>query len=257
MRFYLDSKKFFMRDELKNSFLLMSRITNETFDLPASWRLLLKYADRWVEFNKFLNMMMLFNFGGSAGMRERAEKIIYSLHAAGIVRIEDIKSTNATGTRLAKLSDYIALGEFCEKNFQEGFSCAVSSVLAYYSATGFFHRMEQGKQQAAVIEKSGKIVAALLCGPSANFFGGTVFTLQSYIFQKDMAEEECRQAITDMTEAINNEAKGKLNKLRYEYTHSRQDFVVSQLENIGFVKAATMSAEMTGGLDLILYDKIL
>lgn len=258
MKFYFDSKKCFYRDELHNDFMLMSLLTNQTYDLPAEYRSLLKLADRWVDFERFWQMAQFMSFGLKGNLRAQAERIIFQLAAGGVVQLAELPQSDFSGVHPAELRDFHRLAEFCRENCNSGLSCAVNNTPAVYADSVVYNDLENSKIQVMLLEDEGNIKAACFGGLSDYYFGGLVFALKSFIFDKAADKETVKKYVSEMLKATAAEitAKGdsKINKIRYEYMNPRQDVIVSLLTENGFKKTAVFKDEIREGTDLVLYD---
>ena len=255
MKFYLDSKRCFYRDEFNKNLLLMSLVTNQTFDLSAEFRPLINYADRWVNFEYFYRIVSLFSFGRCK--RKELAEFLFQLNASGIVDIEDFPASNFTGIRQVQLADYHRLAEFCRANFAKGFSRAVYGDENFYQDSIFFNRLEKAIDTTIIAENEGNIEAALICGRADHFYGGEVLALKSFIFAEGLSETACRDKIHQMADFVVALLKGILFKVRYEKTSDRQDFIVENLLDNGFAKTAFFPKEYDNRVDLTLYDRFL
>ncbi len=250
MEFYIDSSKYFLRNETDGAFTLMVLETNQTLDFSAFYQPLLKTTDRWTAFSAFAQAMLLVSFGRRDTVRLFLDAL-YSLHAAGIARLKDIPFDARSGIRWARQRDYAALSEFCSANYDQGFSRCAAANPGYYSHAGFYTRLGQKAESDVLKVEDGKIRAVILCGPSFRFFGGPVFELKSFGFAADLEEQACRAAVKEMVGFL---AEHYPKMLRYERLVPQQDFIVSALKDAGFSQTALLKRELKNGLDLCLWD---
>ena len=255
MKFYLDSKKYFYRDEFNKSFMLMSLITNQTFELSADFRPLISYSDKWVEFDYFYQIVSLISF--DTCKRSDLETLIYRLHTSGILYIEDFPQSELSGIRLAKPTDYHNLANFCRQNYNKGYSQALYCNADYYQDPIFFSRLHKMSDLMVIDENNGTIEAVLICSRNEHYFGNELLTLKSFIFAEDLSEAECREKIAQLTDFLARQAKGKLRKIRYEQYTDEQEFIVENLLKNGFKKTAFFPKGYDNKIDITLYDRFL
>lgn len=254
MELYIHSDRFFSRDEDNNASKLMVLATNQVIDVDGFYHILLEMPDRWIDMTSMSRIIALTSLGNRDVMNG-LWNLALRLHACGIADIRDVPSFGLSGARFANLRDYYAISEFGAKNLNRGHSCSVTINPLYYSFSQVFTRIEDRSEFYILWEEDGTIRAMAAFGQSKRFFGGVVLQLRSVIFDSDMDEDQCRDALIKMIDCFCSALKGKTHKLRYEFTNPRQEFIVSTLKEAGFCESAFFKEELTEGSDLVLLDR--
>lgn len=253
MEFYIHSDKYFLREEENRAFTVMDRTTNQTLEFERAMRPLLSATDKWVDFDSFARILQMTGFAGGK-IRDRLEQAVFSLYAVGLAELRDVPSFGGTGIRWATLRDVYALSRFCLQNFDKGRSCTVTLRSSYYSSIKIYYRLKQGEEYFLLKEEGGQIRAVALLGLSYRYFGSRVLELRSLIFADDMEDSACMQAVSELARFARAALKGKVRKLRYEYTNPRQAFIVDAVKEAGFRETACFRHELKNGGDLVLLD---
>lgn len=253
MRFLIDDKTFFRRNELDGAFTLMSLKTNQTFAFAKAADLIMKKSGQWQDFDQFIASIR------TAQPEEKVRRIfsgvLYKLHAGGLALLEDVPKSDCTGARLAKKEDYYYLSEFARENFDKGFSCSEAGYAGYYSYAGIYNRIKNNEESVFMVEEKGVIKAALFASPSKHYYGSLIFQLVSFVFDQSLTKEQVSEYVRSLIDCVDASLRDSINKVRYEYINTRQDFVVNELIKCGFEKNAELDNEIMNQKHLILYDK--
>lgn len=256
MKFFIDSKSYFRREEKAGTFTLMVRSTNQTIHLNRASRALFEKTDEWVDLSEFIRRLGTLTVSTERLTRDYSAAL-FRLHACGILRLADFPKSDESGCRRAERGDYYHLAEFCRRNMDKGFSVAESLSVGYYSFYATYDRLTRNDSFTVVSLSGGEILACLMFSVSKRNFGGLVINLGSAIFHEDLGEKDCGQRLREMIRVSTRIARGTATKLRYEAIHPRQDWLLEKLLANGFKKSITLPCEISTGQDLTLYDYLL
>lgn len=256
MKFFIDSKSYFRREEKNGAFSVMVRATNQTIHLNRSSRPLFEKTDEWINLSDFVKELNVKNVP-----LERLERdymaALFRLHACGAAKIEDFPKIDESGTRKAEAKDYYALSKFCAANSNGKYSVAESLSPAFYALYPMYDRLLSASSFTIISLTKGKIDACLMFSLSNRSFGGLTLNLTTAIFDDDLAEKDADAKLAEMLTVAKDFAKGKVVKIRYEEIHPRQAVFVKKLVKNGFTKTAALENELETGQDLTLYDFLL
>lgn len=256
MKFFINSKSYFRREENNGAFTVMIRATNQSIHLNKSSRALFEKTDEWVELSDFVKGLNFKNVP-----LERLEKdygaALFRLHACGAALLKDFPKSDETACRKAEPKDYYALSKFCIANCNAKYSVAESISPAFYALYPIYDRLLSSTSFIIVSMKEGEIKGCLLFSLSNRNFGGVAVNLTTAIFDENLTEQEADDEFSKMLSVAKDFAKGKVLKIRYEEIHPRQARLAGKLLENGFTKSATLMNELETGQNLTLYDYLL
>ena len=253
MDFYIHSDRYFLKEREDRSFFIMALATNQPISLDSSLHPLLHAADKWVNFESFVQLMQIASFL-QPNFNAMMEDAVLSMHAAGIADIKNMPSFGGNGIRWASLRDYYAVSDFTSENYNRGRSCTVAFGKPYFSYRVVYDAIKSGEKYMLLKEHDGQILAAAIFGFSSRFFGSRVFELKSFVFGGERDAQVCREDVSELVAYARESLKGKTRKLRYEYINQRQSFIADALKSAGFGETARFQGELKNGADLVLLD---
>ena len=256
MKYRIDSKDFFAREEENGTMSLIVRATNRILFFNRTGRRLLERCDEWVDLPEFVS-----GLGITAAPYETVygdfEKLLLELESYGLAKLRDRENRAGDGCRTADLRDGKLVSDFLLANADKGNSCAVSVSPGYNGIAGVFTRIQSESERYLLCEQGGRVRALLAVANPSRSMGRSAAAINSAVFAEGLTRKECRALLSELlayAEAVYGE---HCSKLRYVYMNARQDGLRELLCGLGFKQTALLEKEVGGGRDMILYDKFL
>lgn len=256
MRYRIDRKDFFAREEEQGTMAIMVLKTNQILHFNRAGRHIFDICDQWVELDDFLQQLGAANTT-PAKLRCYYEELLYKLHACGLAKLEDVPAPTGTGCRLAALRDYDRVSRFLLKNAGKGYSCAAMLSPAYNSRYGVYTRIYARQKQYLLSEQDGEILALLEVHPAAHIAGSAALTIMTVVFHADLDEAAAKEQLALLTDCAARVFSGSMAKLRYAAMNPRQEWMTAALQDCGFVQTVHFPGELQNGSDLRWLDRMI
>ena len=256
MKFYIDSTRYFAREEENGALSLINRETNSVQFLNRSARRLLDACDVWTDFDEFIDRKQYRNVP-----RERVYGdfllLLYELDSMGLAELKEVPEKMREGVSRGVAEDYAELSAFLQKNISGANTCGIASNPGYYGKEPMFSRLRGNATPYLMYCRDGKILCALEFSTNQLLMSSAAITLQSVIADGSLTEEELADAVKKILDAAADTFCAAFRKIRYGYMHPRQEAFCKILLSCGFEKTATLEKELRNGQSLILYDRFI
>ena len=256
MRYRIDRKDFFAREEEQGTMAIMVLRTNQILHFNRAGRHIFDICDQWVALDDFLHRLGAVNTT-PAKLRRYYEELLYKLHACGLAKLEDVPAPTGTGCRLASLGDYDRVSRFLLKNADRGCSCAAMLSPAYNSRYGVYTRIYERQKQYLLSERDGELLALLEVHPAAHIAGSAALTIMTVVFHASLDATAAKEQLSLLTDHAASVFSGSMSKLRYAAMSPRQDWIATALQGCGFVQTAHFPGELQNGSDLRWLDRMI
>ena len=256
MRYRIDRKDFFAREEERGTMAIMVLKTNQILHFNRAGRHIFDICDHWVELDDFLQQLGAVN-ATPAKLRRYYEELLYKLHACSLAKLENIPVSTGTGCRLASLRDYDRVSRFLLANADKGCSCAAMLSPAYNSRYGVYTRIFEKQKQYLLSERDGELLALLEVHPAAHIAGSAALTIMTVVFRADLDEAAAKEQLALLTDNAARIFSGSMAKLRYAAMNPRQQWIVDALQDCGFVQTAHFPGDLQNSSDLRWFDRMI
>ena len=256
MRYRIDRKDFFAREEEQGTMAIMVLRTNQILHFNRAGRHIFDICDQWVELDDFLQRLGAVNTT-PAKLRRYYEELLYKLHACSLAKLEEVPASTGTGCRLATLRDYNRVSRFLLNNADKGFSCAAMLSPAYNSRYGVYTRIYERQKQYLLSEQDGELLALLEVHPAAHIAGSAALTIMTVVFHAALDETAAREQLSLLTDHAARLFSGSMSKLRYAAMNPRQQWIAGALQGCGFAQTAHFPGELQNGSDLRWLDRMI
>lgn len=256
MKYRINRKDFFAREEEQGTMAIMVLKTNQILHFNRAGRHIFDICDQWVELEDFLQQLGAVNTT-PAKLHRYFEELLYKLNACGLAQLKEMPKSSGTGCRLAVLGDYARISRFLLANGDKGYSCAAMLSAAYNSPYAVYTRIYEKQKLYLLSEQEGEILALLEVHPAAHIIGSTVLTIMTVVLHESLDEAAARQQLALLTDHAACIFAGSMTKLRYQAMNPRQEWIVSALQDCGFVQTANLPGDLQNGSDLRLFDRTL
>ena len=256
MKYRIDSKAYFAREEENGTMSLIVNATNRILFLNRTGRRLLTRCDEWVDLAEFVNGLHISGAPFETVCRD-FEKLLYELESYGLAELADRPEETYTGCRVADCRDGKLVSDFLLANADRGFSCAISVNPAYNALAGVYARIQNGSEQYLISERDGQVLALVAMARPNRVIGVSAAVINSAVFLEGMLREACKEQLQTLLAYGETVYAGECGKLRYVYMNERQNGLRETLQTLGFTQSALLKNEVYGGRDMILYDRFI
>ena len=256
MKFRINRKDFFAREEEMGTMSVIVLKTNQILHFNRAGRHVFDTCDEWVDLDAFLAGLNAVKTTPEK-LRTYFEDLLYKLCVCGLAALKEMPAQTGNGYRLAQKKDFFHVSNFLLANAAAGCSCAAMLDAIYNSAYSVYTRITGQEAAYLINEENGKILSLMEINRGNTYAGSTALNIQTVVFDQSLDRDAADAQLKILSDFAAGILDGQCTKLRYAHMHPRQDATRDALLNCGFVCTARFSEELKNGRDLVFYDRFI
>lgn len=246
MKYRINSGAYTVLGDHADTLVLKTTDTRRALCIPAGGTAVLDNADTWHCFDE-----------KDGEKRRDMQNALKVLEAFNIADIEHDPEPDTDGCTIAGERQYREISAFYKTAIRNAHTILYTSSDEYHSEDMIRMRQFNNKEYNFIRRDSNGICAVLTIGVSGMQQVDCTGKINSVAFRAGDDDAMCRRSMESLVRFAAECFRGDLNKFRFIYTGSAQDWLLGAFEGLGFKKVCTLEREIAGSIDVTFYDKML